>query len=45
MTLKARSKYLKINVKRLREERKKNPVAQKVVTKYKPDKVKKGATK
>ena len=45
MALKARSKYLKINVKRLREERKKNPVVQKVVTKYKPDKVKKGATK
>lgn len=40
MTLKARSKYLKINVKRLREERKKNPVAQKAT-----DKVKKGATK
>jgi hypothetical protein len=45
MALKARSKYLKINVKRLREERKKNPVAQKAVKKYVPDKVKKGANK
>jgi hypothetical protein len=45
MALKARSKYLKINTKRLRQERKLHPIAQKVVEKYKPAKVQKGATK
>jgi hypothetical protein len=45
MALKARSKYLKINTKRLRQERKLHPVAQKVAPKYKPDKVRKEATK